>query len=154
VSAVIPKNCTLGTEYYCVGFGDHAKCKGLPLQVSGVLAAAFTGDQAQSLHPLDRALARIIFRSIEGCLTFGFILQFWHLFWASLFGSPIPLLTSLRVGCSVLCRVPLFIPTIILYVALSKTKVLTFKVERGDVSGHCLGAFCSAIVIISLTLFS
>lgn len=73
MSAVIPKNCTLGTEYYCVGFGDHAKCKGLPLQVSGVLAAAFTGDQAQSLHPLDRALARIIFRSIEGCLIFGFI---------------------------------------------------------------------------------
>ncbi|OCK95173.1 uncharacterized protein K441DRAFT_484122, partial [Cenococcum geophilum 1.58] len=48
------------------------------------------------------------------------------------------------------CYIPLFIPTIVLYIFQSKTKELLseIKIEKGEVSGLYLGALCYAIMII------
>jgi ABC-type iron transport system FetAB permease component len=36
----IPRNLTLGTKYYCVGFVNHTDCHLLPLNLSEILPAA------------------------------------------------------------------------------------------------------------------
>ena len=49
--------------------------------------------------------------------------------------------------------IPLFIPTVVLYIFQLKTKELLFEIEmeKGEVSGLCLGALCYTIIITLLT---
>jgi hypothetical protein len=52
-----------------------------------------------------------------------------------------------------ICFIPFLIPTVILYILQSKTQNLpsSIEVEKGEVSGYCLGAFCCTVVMMLLT---
>lgn len=171
VGAALPKNCSLGTKHFCVGFGDHIDCEDLPLNVSNILLRASTY-QLSSLQAIDEALARITLTNVENCLILGltfailaflagivFVVSMWspQLCFVCQFSSfRIPMFGLIRVLCSLGCCVSLLVPSIFLQILLLRTKSLPLEmlVEKGPVSGQCLGAlFCAAVMALVAIAF-
>ncbi|KAF2113729.1 hypothetical protein BDV96DRAFT_601206 [Lophiotrema nucula] len=67
----IPKNLSLGTQKFCVGFVDNITCKGLPLNLSDLLPDTVENlprpfgdairDEVHNLQPIADALSNIMF---------------------------------------------------------------------------------------------
>jgi hypothetical protein len=73
---VIPKNCTLGTRYFCLGYVNNVTCSGLPLNVSDLLSRALPASishQPSNLESLDQMLKLISSGAIEGPFILGII---------------------------------------------------------------------------------
>ncbi|KAH0562626.1 hypothetical protein GP486_002689 [Trichoglossum hirsutum] len=72
----IPRNFSLGTKQLCVGFSNRAKCKNLPLKISGVIPehiAKIIGDRVEELH-LEQISAKITSTNIQNYLILGLVL--------------------------------------------------------------------------------
>src|SRR4051794_4038545 len=53
IKELIPRNFSLGTKQFCIGFNNRTECKNLPLKISKVIPEAATkilGDQVKELH--------------------------------------------------------------------------------------------------------
>jgi len=71
IKGLIPRNCSVGTKQFCVGFVHNTTCNGLPLNISDIIPEAvtsFIGDEAQSLQPLEGVMAKVTPTVIQGCL--------------------------------------------------------------------------------------
>lgn len=180
MNSLIPKNCTLGTKYLCVGFNDSYPCSPLPVNnsnpISEVLSNLSNG-QLQSLQPLnqsladlDRTISAITSQNFKIYFVFGLIsailaITFGVLFLCSIwlkpfrltyhvFGFAIPVVAVLRAFFSFICFLVFFIPSVFLWVLLSKSSKLPFEVEHGEVLDFCVGAFILAAIMLTFTAAS
>jgi hypothetical protein len=162
IKSLIPRNCSLGTKQFCVGFSTHTKCNDLPLNISDIIPediVNFVGDEIQALQPLEGIMAKVTPGNIQDLLVLGcFVMAF-------LLGFLISgLLTSvkkiLRLGfCLVfglLCFISFLIPTYFLYLVQSKIQDLgsSIEVEKGNVANLCVGALCCAAFMVLTVITS
>jgi hypothetical protein len=160
VKGMIPRNCSLGTKQFCVGFENRTECNNLPLNLSNIVPEAvvnFVGDQVQALQPLPEILAKVTVTNIQDCLILGLVLMLVMsiiLYFA--------LRLSIRIGMVIIfvagltCCVPFFIPTVVLFAVQSKIESLpsSIEVQKGGVSNYCLGVLCCGVVMTLLATFS
>jgi hypothetical protein len=168
VKEMIPRNCSLGTKQFCVGFDNRLECNNLPLNLSIIATeavASFVGNQFQTVQPLQGILAKVTVANIQNCLISGLVLMLviTTIFISSLFGLAncllrlgirIWMLTIFIVG--LICCVPFGIPTVILFTAQSKIQNLSsaIEVQKGDASNYCLGALCCGFIMVLLATIS
>ena len=169
IEALVPRNCSLGTKQFCVGFTHNNTCDDLPLTLSNIVSEdvkSFLGDQLDDLQSLEGISKKLTSAYIQDCLIVGLMLMLILItvFFCSIFGrffciAAILLKLSVRsrviihLVLGIVCCIPLFIPATVLYIFQSKTKELPSEIEvkKGEASGLCLGALCCAIVMTLLT---
>jgi hypothetical protein len=133
----------------------------LPLNISDIIPEAvrsFIGDEVvQSLQPLEGIMAKVTPAIIQSSFFFG--LGFLAVM-AAMFVYLILSTASffLRLGIcllAVLCFVPFVIPTAILHRAQSEIQGFdsTVGIEKGDVTGQCMGTVACTGVMMLLTIF-
>lgn len=167
IEALLPKNCSLGTKQFCVGYDDHTDCNNLPLNVSSIIpeaVASFVSGQVQALQPLEGILTKITAANIQDSLILGLVLV---VIMAAAFVSSIagqlfciascllPLGNKTRViiclASGVVCCLFFLIPVVTLrYVVQPEIQKLQaiIDVEKGDVSRYYLGAFLCAVYMM------
>jgi hypothetical protein len=180
VNSLIPKNCTLGTNYLCVGFSDSIECSHLPLNTSSPISGALSKlptEQLQSLRPLTQSLEsldrtisaitsqnfKIYFISglISAILAIAFGLLFLSSIWLQafrvvyrIFGFSIPVVALLRACFSLFCFLSFLIPSVFLWILLSETSKLSFKVEQGEVRNLSVESFIVAAIMLTCIVLS
>jgi hypothetical protein len=163
VKEMIPRNCSLGTKQFCVGFDNRTECNNLPLNLSNIVpeaVATFVGDQVQALQPLPEILAKVTVANIQDCLILGLVLML--VMPIILCFAHYLLGLSIRIGMVIIfvagltCCVPFFIPTVVLFAVQSKIENLPsiIEVQKGDVSNYCLGVLCCGVVMTLLATLS
>jgi hypothetical protein len=156
IKASTPRNCSLGTKKFCVGFFNHTQCSKSPLNVSSIrpeAIASFVADDIQALHPLKGILVRVTPAYFQYSLGFelSFILvmgAIWlcsQLFAACFFF--VHFLTNFGVClmtliCGVVGCIFLLIPTVFLYEVQKEIRGLQphIEVEKGVAGGYFWGA--------------
>lgn len=74
IEALIPRNCSLRTKQFCVGFSNNTKCNDLPLNISDIIPetiTSFISDDVQSLQPLEAIMAKVTPTFFQDTLFFG-----------------------------------------------------------------------------------
>lgn len=157
VEAFIPRNCSLGTRKFCVGFSDHTNCADLPLNISDIIPEAAI---AQNLRPLEGIMAKVAPTIIQGSVVFGlgFLAVLAVMFFILVFRLFSIVGFFLRLGVcllAVLCFIPFVIPTAILYPVQSEIQSFgsLMEVKKGDAIGKYMGALVCAGVMMLLTIF-
>jgi hypothetical protein len=157
---MIPRNCSLGTKQFCVGFDNRTECNDLPLNLSNIVpeaVAIFVGDQVQALQPLPGIFTKVTVANIQDCLILGLVLMLVIPCFAHYL-----LRLSIRVGMAIIfvaglaCCVPFVIPTVILFTVQSKIDNLpsSIEVQKGDVRNYCLGILSCGVVMMLLATLS
>lgn len=170
IEKLIPKNCSLGTKQFCVGFNNRIECNDLPLNVSNVLPetlTSFIGDQVQGLRPLEGILAKFTSRFVQDWVISGLVLNLVMavVFVCSITGLPCRLFLqqlssqltlALRFTVGLVCVISFFVPTMILNILCSRSQGLqsNIQAEKGDVSGYYVGALFCVIAMMVLTAFT
>lgn len=173
----VPRNVSLGTQQFCIGFTSDIKCKGLPLTLSDLLPAQVESlpdpvenvirDQVSHLQPFVTRITSVAF--IQMCFIIGLVLMllFAGLFLTSLFSRLLCIVGILvqfryqsrilvNIALGVICCFPLFMATTILYILRKKANSLPswVEVKHGEVGELGFGALCCAIVLIFITAIS
>ena len=159
LSSVIPRNCTLRTTSFCLGYVNNVTCSRLPLNLSDLLSRALPASssyQLSGLESLDQDLKLFSPGAIEGPLIVGIIstvilitaLQyaFWkESIYAGLFWG-LPLETVFGGVGNAVCILSFICPTLFLWVLYSRTEHLPFNitVERGTLWSNCIIILCCA----------
>lgn len=165
IEALIPRNCSLGTKQFCVGFSTNTKCGDLPLNISDIIPeniVNFVADEVQALQPLEGIMAKVTPGNIQDFLILGLVLM---LVMAVLFVCLISGLLAfinffLKLGfClvfSLLCFISFLRPTTILFDVQSKIQDLGpgIEVERGNVANLFLGALCFNVFMALVVIMS
>ena len=77
LSSVIPKNCSVGTRSFCVGFATSVNCSTLPLNISRLVAHAIPAINIPGLESdlasIDQKLKYVTPELIEGPLILGIV---------------------------------------------------------------------------------
>jgi hypothetical protein len=163
LDSVIPKNCTLGTRYFCLGYVNHVTCSGLPLNVSDLLSRALPASisyQPDSLESLDQKLKNVSFGAIGGPFILGIIstailvVALHYPFWKEDPVSAHPpqglhLETVLGGVGSLVCILSFIYPAAILWVLYSKTEHLPFNItpEKGKLMASFITILCCAVAM-------
>jgi hypothetical protein len=174
IGSAMPKNCSLGTDYFCLGLPEHINCKELPLNVSSILPSSLLAiEPFNKLGELDRALLKITPRNLKACLiisavfagiaivalaatTFfprvGFIfLPLVHKLGLSWI---LETCTLFRFICSGICSAPLIAIAAILYSIRSRAELPEgISFETGEASRWVLAALiCAIFMVISIVV--
>jgi hypothetical protein len=168
--AMAPRNISLGTKQFCVGFSNRLECNDLPVNISEILPQALTGpigELIKDFHRLDGILSRLSPEYIRDSFIVGLATTAVTavLFICSIFGQhfgivshqeDLSLIIMLRLAIPVICCISFLVPTVIIYTLYSESERLqsSIRVNRGDVGGYCWGAFFSAVVMAVLTPFT
>jgi hypothetical protein len=165
--AIVPRNISLGTKQFCVGFSNRLECNDLPVNASEILPQALTSPVAELIkdfHRLDGILSKLSPGYIRDSFIVGLATTTVTavLFVCSIFGQHfgivphLSLIIMLRLAILVICCVSFLIPTVIVYTLYSESEKLQsgIKVNRGHVGGYCLWGFLSAVVMAVLTPFT
>lgn len=165
--AIVPRNISLGTKQFCVGFSDRLECNNLPVNTSEILPQALTSPVGELINDLDGILSGLSPEYIRDSFIVGLattvvtIVLFVCSIFSQHFGivprrEDLSLIIMLRLAIPVICCMSFLIPTIIVYTLYSKSERLqsSIKVNRGDVGGYSLGGFFSAVVMAVLTPFT
>jgi hypothetical protein len=162
IEAMIPRNCSLGTKQFCIGFENKINCTDFPLNISKIVPEAvikFIGDEIQSLQPLEGILAKVTPASIQGSLILGLIfILFIILMLTCLFFEFFSFAARLlKLG---VCLVSVFCFALFLLAYLTvhkvQSKIQDFKsvvgVEEGPVGNLTMGAVICAGIMMLLTM--
>lgn len=177
IDRIIPKNLTLGTSEFCIGFSDTIPCKHLPLNLSELVPDAVDDlpyllqnairDEVNNLQPIATSLTNITYFQV--CLWIGLAAA---LIIAVVFVASI----SSRLFCigaiimnwerrtkikllSILgfcCCAPLLFAMAALLVLKTKAASLPswVAVEQGGVVNLCIGAFCGGLFLTVVAVIS
>ena len=167
IREMIPRNCSLGTKQFCVGFDNHTECNNLPLNLSKIVSEAvtpFVGDQVYALQPLPGTLIKVTVAYIQACLILGLVLMLvMTIILGFILGFANYLLRlSIRIGMVIIfmggliCCILFAIPTGVLYAVQSKIDNLpsSIQVQKGNASNYCLGVLCFGVVMTLLATLS
>jgi hypothetical protein len=161
VGSIMPQNCSLGVRSFCISFTDRVDCRTLPLALSSMIPSSVTaGQQSGGIHTLDQALSQITPQRIKDCLVAGAIfaglataLSLWSLValrTARIFVFP----WALGAVCSVICSIPLLVPTIILYGMCLEAKLPNgMSLETGEATHQILAALIFAQLLGASVVF-
>lgn len=167
LGSAIPRNCTLGTTHFCLGYENSVTCSRLPLNVSYILTHAFPASssiQIRNLEPLDQQLSHVTPGIIEGPFVLGIIstviliIALQYAFWkedpifASLFcGLPSEIVLG-GVG-NIVCILSFACPIIVLWALYSKAEHLSFHitVQKGNLWISCIVLLCCAVAMTFCT---
>lgn len=162
IEAMIPRNCSLGTKQFCIGFENKINCTDFPLNISNIVPKAvikFIGDEIQSLQPLEGILAKVTLAKIQDSLILGLIFTLLIiLIFTCLFFEFISFAARLlKLG---VCLVSVFCFALFLLAYLTlhhvQSKIQDFKsvimVEEGPVSNLSIGAVICAGIMMLLTM--
>ncbi|KAG4423588.1 hypothetical protein IFR04_003270 [Cadophora malorum] len=165
IEGSIPRNCSLGTKGFCVGFANHTQqCSKFPLNVSRIIPEAvisFVADDFQALQPLAGILARVTQTNVEYCLRFGlgFILIMGAILVVLIFTPLFSFVHFLmKFGISLVSGVVfcvlLLAPTVILYEVQKNILNLQplIQVEKGVAISYGWGASGCAILMMLLVI--
>lgn len=168
IEAMIPRNCSLGTKQFCIGFEDKINCTDFPLNISNIVPKAvmkFIGDDIQSLQPLEGILAKVTLAKIQDSLILGLISSLISTFliiliFTCLFFEFISFAARLLKLGACLVSVFCFALFLLAYLTLHhvQSKIQDFKsvmmVEEGPVSNLSIGAVICAGVMMLLTILT
>ncbi|KAJ4517944.1 hypothetical protein HRR78_003785 [Exophiala dermatitidis] len=161
----IPRNLSIGTKQYCVGFSDHVECHQLPVNISRIVPQVVTNILSDEMEDLDH-LRSILAKATPGWIGDPFIigiataLVIAVVFFTSMFSWPfgtgtqlLPLMPRLVIG--LFCCISYLLPTIVLYLLYSKSKDLSSEIraDQGSVGGYCWGTLFSALLLTGMTTF-
>jgi hypothetical protein len=167
IEAWIPRNCSLGTKQFCVGFIHNTTCNNLPFNISDLIpkdvpedVASFVGDKVQPLKPLEGILAKVTFTTIRDYLALCLLClalitaMFFYLI-LSVATLCLKLLICLLICLSAILFVVFAIPITMLHHALSNIQKLgsIVGIEAGGVGSQFIGALVCAGVIMLSTIF-
>ena len=160
----------VGIKFFCINYINYTSCKLLPLQVSKLLASLPISHSFDHLNYFDYSLARLLYKTIAGCLIISIILIFcyWCILAFILLNLQI-LYRQVWVSRQNLFFVILYIayiaifyiiytfPYFILHFIHSNAYLLglDIRMEIGCTAQFCLGVLCSIFYIVvfaSLTL--
>ena len=168
LSSVVPRNCSLGTRYFCLGYVSNVACSELPLNFSGLLSGAVSAlsssqlsSLASSLEPVEQKLEYVSAGLIEAPFVLGLILMGMliavliiaavrFLFWKKessfeyRFRS-LPLEMIFGIVAILICLISFVYLPITLRIVFTKAEHLPFKVEKGELMNNSL-------VILSCTI--
>jgi hypothetical protein len=161
---LLPRNCTLGTAYFCLGYVDNVTCSRLPLGISDLLSRALPASssyQLSNLESLDQELEDFSSGTIEGpfiagiILTFILIIALQYAFWkggsicaGEHLGLPLEAVLG-GLGISV-CVLSFICPIVVLWVLYFEIERLQFDVitvEKGKLWSNSITLLCCAVVM-------
>jgi hypothetical protein len=150
IKAAIPRNCSIGTKQFCVGLAHNISCNNLPLNLSSIISADVEKVfqvKLNDIRTMNGALAKVSAANIQGCLIAGFILVLAMTIFGRFFRF------GIHLAFGLLCCIPFFVVTIVLYILKSKTQQLPpwIQVEQGEVGKLCLGGLYYAITMVLLS---
>jgi len=157
--ATIPKNCSIGTGKFCIGFDDHVSCDDLPLNISNIIPPEITNLLSDdfNIEALETAASKITEPYIQRFLVLGLALQpvailifIFYIYWFSVLkGTMGRALWAVIHVFGVISFGPFVLPVAILSVLGSKTGQLPswIQAQQGDVYELSIGCLCSAITI-------
>ncbi|KAI9764077.1 MAG: hypothetical protein M1840_008881 [Geoglossum simile] len=164
IKELIPRNFSLGTKQFCIGFSNHTECKNLPLKISSAIPEAaikILGNQLEELH-LEQIPTGII-TPIKYCLILGLM---WVVIIAIILAVTFASSMFSRLFCfggllarfviclasGFLCLVSFLIPAAILHVVLERANHQlppSIEIHKGEVSGYCWGTVgCATIIMV------
>jgi hypothetical protein len=148
VQTILPKNCSLGTSYFCIGSGNDVSCSRLPLNLADVIPDQFAGTlEGGKVASFDAALSKIS-ASLNGtCFIGGIILFFIHILAILLWiYGPKPKMKLVIPALGLFCMVPFLVEGIVLSILWTKTAHLPpwIRAQPGNVYGLCWGSFSCA----------
>ncbi|EHY57100.1 hypothetical protein HRR83_002599 [Exophiala dermatitidis] len=165
----IPRNLSIGTKQYCVGFSDHVECHQLPVNISRIVPQVVTNILSDQMEDLDY-LRSIFAKATPGWIRDPFIISIATalviavVFFTSMFSWPfgagtllqdlmLPLMPRLVIG--LFCCIAYLLPTIVLYLLYSKSKDLSSEIraDQGPVGGYCWATLFSALLMTGMTTF-
>ncbi|KIW35774.1 uncharacterized protein PV06_11884 [Exophiala oligosperma] len=168
-STAIPRNLSIGTNQYCVGFSDRVECHQLPVNISRMVPQAVTNILSNQKEDLDH-LRSIFSKATPGWIRDPFIigiattLVIAVVFLNSIFSWPfgagtllqdltLPLMPRLFIG--LFCCVSYLLPTIVLYLLYSKSKDLSSEIraDQGPVGSYCWGTLFLALLMTAMMTF-
>jgi len=157
VKALLPKNCSIGTRKFCIGFPANQSCHNLPIK----LASIFPPEGEKLLRGIDGALAKVTDPYIQNALIAGSAstLIFDAFLIYSLYNLHIPLIgglgwslqLSIYLIVGLIFYAPFVIPIVFIYVLRSTIDALPrwMQLQEGNVFGLCIGCLCcSAIAVV------
>ena len=165
LEATVPKNCSVGTTQFCVGFATKSTCHQLPVDLSQIIPTEIQKDLPDSfdLQAINGVLARITSPYIEWALIAGLValcilvLAFICTLngWVNLFvGSHKHRATGIFVHyiIGLLFCAPFLVPTVVLGLLVSKMQAAPSWVQfhQGEVFGLCVGCLCCAATVVFL----
>jgi hypothetical protein len=169
IANLIPHNCTIGTESFCIGFSSRVKCHQLPLNLSYELSQALPSVVSyplEPLHKIDASLAQLTSEHLKGLLIVGLasagmlyiaVLPLWYIEWATFreYNSIKAPLIIISLVSSVSCVFVFLSLVVILYSIVSKTRgvLINITAEGGMVFRDCLLALLGAIIMAIYTTF-
>lgn len=174
IGSIIPKNCSVGTGYFCLGLTDHTDCKELPSDIASILPSSLLATEPfNGIGQLDRALRQITPKNLKACLiTSAVSASIANIALAALTVFPrlgfiflpalhklglhwiLELSTLLRFVCGVICTAPLVAITAILYGLQSRAELPKgVSLETGEASRWVLAALaCALFMVISVVM--
>lgn len=157
----VPQNISLGTQQFCVGYGDHDDCRDLPLNMTRVLPSALVVGAPGVFAAVDENLQKLQPGLISALLVSGVVmLLVLSVFLAGFVWGPTAVhclhssyLSALLILCGLAALSVFLAPTAVLYMLLQQSHRLPSFVElhRGAVAGSCLGSCLCAAFVLALT---
>ena len=157
MASALPRNCTLGTKSFCLGYSDKITCIKLPFNVSKILSPTLPSSDYQpgDLQPLVQTIQKVSFVGIKSSLALGIVVivawlimvqwAFWktpHLLSRAFCGLPLEVILGSLL--SSICIIFFVCPTIVLWVLYFKTQNLRLitSSKKGSLITHCVEILC------------
>lgn len=174
----LPRNCSLGTKRFCIGYEHESNCSDLPLNLSGLLPASVHDlpapvedairDRAEALSRLAGTSSKLPAVFVPGTLISGLVsmsaiavlslcLAFRWLPCATILSKLNVWLRALALlSLGLACCSPLILPALFLDTILRAADELPswVEVERGGACVFCYGGLACALVLTLLVTAS
>jgi hypothetical protein len=172
----IPRNCSLGTKRFCIGYRHESNCTDLPFNISSLLPGIVEDlpgpvedairERIGALAPLAESLTTVPALYVPQSLISGLVLMVavtvlsvcvafgWPLCVAAMLqGLSVGLRTLALLALAVVCCSPFIVLASVLHTVLRAADGLPswVGVDRGGACGFCFGALACALF---LTLFA
>lgn len=148
IEAILPKNFSIGTKQFCVGFSNRSECHNWPLNISDIIPQniANFSHEVQALQPLEGILAKMTSTNIQdvliSSLAFIVVAVLVCAILIELEKSFFKLVVGLGAGLLCLAFVLGLVPTIILHDMQSKIR------DLGPIIGIVMGDVWETVVVV------
>lgn len=160
IEAILPRNCSIGTNQFCIGRADSVLCYNLPPNISGIIPLEIRnslGEDFSSIQVFDIALTKITTRTIQDIWIAGLVLIFlilcstlFSIFRSTFFQLRVWRVVFHLVFGLIFC-IPFIITVVTLHILHSKLSSLPnwIQIVQGDLMGLFIGGLCCAVTLVA-----